>query len=151
MLAATGYPDPVLKLRELLNTYLDPEKVAVILRAFEVALGVDGDLEGERCCTRSRRRRDGRVGDARRDPAARQRRQGDGPLDCRARGDVGVDLVIHAPLHIGLDGKGGHRGDIDKDVYFATKIHLADRMKNYPDIEKIGEKNGFVFYLRKAK
>jgi guanosine-3',5'-bis(diphosphate) 3'-pyrophosphohydrolase len=36
MLAATGYPDPVLKLRELLNTYLDPEKVAVILRAFEV-------------------------------------------------------------------------------------------------------------------
>jgi hypothetical protein len=42
-------------------------------------------------------------------------------------------------------------GDIDKDVYFATKIHLADRMKNYPDIEKIGEKNGFVFYLRKAK
>jgi 4-amino-4-deoxy-L-arabinose transferase-like glycosyltransferase len=41
-------------------------------------------------------------------------------------------------------------GDIDKDVYFATKIHLADRMKDYPDIEKIGEKNGFVFYLRKA-
>ncbi len=42
-------------------------------------------------------------------------------------------------------------GNIDKDVYFATKIHLADRMNDYPDIEKIGEKNGFVFYLRKAK
>ena len=36
MQAATGYPEPVLKLRDLLNTYLDPEKVAVILRAFEV-------------------------------------------------------------------------------------------------------------------
>ena len=36
MQVATGYPEPVLKLRELLNTYLDPEKVAVILRAFEV-------------------------------------------------------------------------------------------------------------------
>ena len=36
MQVATGYPEPVLKLRELLNTYLDPEKVAIILRAFEV-------------------------------------------------------------------------------------------------------------------
>jgi guanosine-3',5'-bis(diphosphate) 3'-pyrophosphohydrolase len=36
MQAATGYPEPVLKLRDLLNTYLDPEKVAVVLRAFEI-------------------------------------------------------------------------------------------------------------------
>ena len=36
MQVATGYPEPVLKLRDLLNTYLDPEKVAVVLRAFEV-------------------------------------------------------------------------------------------------------------------
>ena len=36
MQVVTGYPEPVLKLRELLNTYLDPEKVAVILRAYEV-------------------------------------------------------------------------------------------------------------------
>jgi len=36
MQVATGYPEPVLKLRELLNTYLDPEKVAVVLRAFKV-------------------------------------------------------------------------------------------------------------------
>jgi RelA/SpoT family (p)ppGpp synthetase len=34
--AAEGYPQPVLDLRDLLNTYLDPEKVAVILRSFEV-------------------------------------------------------------------------------------------------------------------
>ena len=32
----TNLPEPVLDLRDLLNTYLEPEKVAVILRAFEV-------------------------------------------------------------------------------------------------------------------
>ncbi len=42
-------------------------------------------------------------------------------------------------------------GDIDKDVYFVTKIHLAKNMDQFTDIQKIGEKNGFVFYLRKAK
>ena len=36
MLAATGYPDAVLKLRDLLNTYLDPDKVAFVLKAYEV-------------------------------------------------------------------------------------------------------------------
>ncbi len=36
MQLATDYPQPVLQLRELLDTYLDPEKVAVVLRAFEV-------------------------------------------------------------------------------------------------------------------
>ena len=36
MQAAAGYPEPVLKLRDLLNTYLDPDKVAVVLRAFDV-------------------------------------------------------------------------------------------------------------------
>lgn len=36
MLATSSYPQPVLELRELLNTYLEPDKVAVILRAFEV-------------------------------------------------------------------------------------------------------------------
>ena len=41
-------------------------------------------------------------------------------------------------------------GDIDKDVYFATKIHLAKQMEEYSDIKKIGEKNGFVFFVRKA-
>ena len=37
MQAAKGYPEPVLKLRDLLNTYLDPNKVALILKAYEVA------------------------------------------------------------------------------------------------------------------
>ena len=32
----TGLPEPVLDLRDLLNTYLEPEKVAIILRAFEI-------------------------------------------------------------------------------------------------------------------
>jgi guanosine-3',5'-bis(diphosphate) 3'-pyrophosphohydrolase len=36
MQVANGYPEPVLKLRDLLNTYLDPEKVATVLRAFEL-------------------------------------------------------------------------------------------------------------------
>jgi guanosine-3',5'-bis(diphosphate) 3'-pyrophosphohydrolase len=37
MLAAlTNLPEPVLDLRDLLNTYLEPEKVAIILRAYEV-------------------------------------------------------------------------------------------------------------------
>ena len=42
-------------------------------------------------------------------------------------------------------------GDIDKDVYFVTKIHRAHLLDEYKELEKIGEKNGFVFYLREAK
>jgi guanosine-3',5'-bis(diphosphate) 3'-pyrophosphohydrolase len=34
--AQTTIPEPVLDLRDLLNTYLEPKKVAIILRAFEV-------------------------------------------------------------------------------------------------------------------
>ena len=36
MQADTGYPEAVLKLRDLLNTYLEPENVAVVLRAYNV-------------------------------------------------------------------------------------------------------------------
>jgi hypothetical protein len=42
-------------------------------------------------------------------------------------------------------------GDIDKDVYFVTKIHRAPLMEKYTELKKIGEKNGFVFYLRNAE
>lgn len=35
LVAQTTLPEPVLDLRDLLNTYLEPEKVATILRAFE--------------------------------------------------------------------------------------------------------------------
>jgi guanosine-3',5'-bis(diphosphate) 3'-pyrophosphohydrolase len=34
--AETGYPESVLQLRDLLNTYLDPESVATVLKAYEV-------------------------------------------------------------------------------------------------------------------
>jgi 4-amino-4-deoxy-L-arabinose transferase-like glycosyltransferase len=41
-------------------------------------------------------------------------------------------------------------GDIDKDVYFVTKIHRAHQLEEYKDVKEIGRKNGFVFYLREA-
>jgi guanosine-3',5'-bis(diphosphate) 3'-pyrophosphohydrolase len=44
MQEATVSAEPFLKLRDLLNTYLDPEKVAIILRAFEVG---DAAHEGQ--------------------------------------------------------------------------------------------------------
>ncbi len=42
-------------------------------------------------------------------------------------------------------------GDIDKDVYFVTKIHRAHHMEKYEDVQETGRKNGFVFYLREAE
>ncbi len=39
-------------------------------------------------------------------------------------------------------------GPIDKKVYVVSKIHRTDELKEYTDLQKIGEKNGFVFYLR---
>jgi 4-amino-4-deoxy-L-arabinose transferase-like glycosyltransferase len=39
-------------------------------------------------------------------------------------------------------------GPIDKDVYFATKIHRADELRGRPGMEEIGAKNGFVFFRR---
>lgn len=41
-------------------------------------------------------------------------------------------------------------GDIDKDVYFITKIHKKKFMPVRDDIVLIGHKNGFVFYKRSA-
>lgn len=43
-------------------------------------------------------------------------------------------------------------GDIDKTCYFVCKNFKADGyMKKYPELIKISEKNGFVFFKRKAK
>ena len=42
-------------------------------------------------------------------------------------------------------------GDIDKDVYFVTKIQHAYHLEKFADIKIIGEDNGFVFFLRKAE
>ena len=35
MIEASAYPEPALELRDLVNTYLDPDKVSIILRAYE--------------------------------------------------------------------------------------------------------------------
>jgi guanosine-3',5'-bis(diphosphate) 3'-pyrophosphohydrolase len=35
MIVAPAYPEPALELRDLVNTYLDPDKVSIILRAYE--------------------------------------------------------------------------------------------------------------------
>jgi 4-amino-4-deoxy-L-arabinose transferase-like glycosyltransferase len=42
-------------------------------------------------------------------------------------------------------------GAIDKDVYFVTKIDRVHLLDKYTKLEKIGEKNGFVFFVRRAK
>ena len=42
-------------------------------------------------------------------------------------------------------------GDIDKDVYFVTKIHKTHQFNEYSEVKKIGEKNGYVFYFREKK
>ena len=42
-------------------------------------------------------------------------------------------------------------GPIDRDAFFLTKIHRADALRAFPDLEEIGQKNGFVFFRRKKK
>ncbi len=42
-------------------------------------------------------------------------------------------------------------GDIDKDVYFVTKIDCIQLLDKCSNLKKTGEKNGFVFFVRKAK
>lgn len=39
-------------------------------------------------------------------------------------------------------------GDIDKPVYIVTKIGKEQELKELPEFEEIGRKNGFVFYRR---
>ncbi|MCB0822064.1 MAG: glycosyltransferase family 39 protein [Bacteroidales bacterium] len=41
-------------------------------------------------------------------------------------------------------------GNIDKDVYFMTKIHRADELRKYEQLEELYSKNGFVFFKRQA-
>jgi len=42
-------------------------------------------------------------------------------------------------------------GNIDKDVYFVTKIHRASLLEKYDSVKETGRKNGFVFFVRRAK
>ena len=39
-------------------------------------------------------------------------------------------------------------GDIDKPVYFVTKVDRLDRIGDYPELKELYRKNGFVFYKR---
>jgi 4-amino-4-deoxy-L-arabinose transferase-like glycosyltransferase len=41
------------------------------------------------------------------------------------------------------------KGAIDKDVYFVTKIHKPKGLDKLEDVEEIGRKNGFVFWVRR--
>lgn len=41
------------------------------------------------------------------------------------------------------------KGEVDKPVYIVAKVTSEEDMKSYTKLEKIGEKNGFVFYKRK--
>lgn len=43
------------------------------------------------------------------------------------------------------------RGPIDKPAYFISKISDADHWRAVPTLQVIGEKNGFVFYVRKPQ
>lgn len=42
-------------------------------------------------------------------------------------------------------------GDIDKDVYFVAKITGTEELEQMKDVTFLEEKNGFTFWLRKAK
>ena len=39
-------------------------------------------------------------------------------------------------------------GNIDKPVYFVTKITMEDKVKELSKFEKVGEENGFIFFRR---
>jgi len=47
-----------------------------------------------------------------------------------------------------LDGKWLLEGDIDKPVYFVTKVNKMKHLKPYDDIKFQYQKGGFAFYLR---
>lgn len=42
-------------------------------------------------------------------------------------------------------------GEIDRDVYFVTKVNNDGGLRKYPEVKEIGRKNGFVFFERKRK
>jgi hypothetical protein len=42
-------------------------------------------------------------------------------------------------------------GDIDKPVYFVTKLGRTDRLKDLPQLKELYRKNGFVFLKREKE
>lgn len=57
--------------------------------------------------------------------------------------------VTYTPLEVEVRKYMMH-GDIDYDAYFITKIHHME-LDTIPDIQKIGQKGGYKFYLREAE
>jgi 4-amino-4-deoxy-L-arabinose transferase-like glycosyltransferase len=43
------------------------------------------------------------------------------------------------------------QGNLDKDLYVATKIMYADQLRAIPEFKEIRSENGFVFFVRKKK
>ena len=43
------------------------------------------------------------------------------------------------------------RGKLDKKIYYIMKIDKADEMAKYPQIKKLYERNGFVFFVREPE
>ena len=43
------------------------------------------------------------------------------------------------------------QGEIDKDVYFVTKINKDQTFKDFPEIKLLKSKNGFLLFHREAK
>jgi len=41
--------------------------------------------------------------------------------------------------------------EVDKDVYFVTRIQDEERFQKYPSIKEISRKNGFVFFKKDKK
>jgi hypothetical protein len=40
-------------------------------------------------------------------------------------------------------------GNVDKPTYFVCKVIAADQYRKMPELQLIGEQNGFVFFKRK--
>lgn len=59
------------------------------------------------------------------------------------RSDVGASLIKEPNEDWLL------RGDIDKPAYFICKVSDADHWRALPQLQEIGMRNGFVFFLRK--
>lgn len=62
--------------------------------------------------------------------------------------------LFYAGKRPGLDARSHDRewllhGDVDKDVYISTKVHKAAELDSLGYLERLYEKNGFVFFVRK--
>lgn len=61
--------------------------------------------------------------------------------------------LFYAAKQPGLDPRSHDRewlihGEVDKEVYLATKVHKAYELDSLPHFQRLYEKNGFVFFVR---